>query len=88
MSGETFSEYEARELHLMAQLDEHGFEGPHRVIGGGFMGFGSLTFAICVRCGAMVKLGDPKEQDGTAAAIERGIDLHVKFHDSLEGRDA
>lgn len=82
----SFREYQERQeavtLDLMGQLASVGFDGPHRIEQPGlFGGFGAapVLFAICGRCGAMVKLLDPKEQDDRPA-IERGIDLHQEFH--------
>ena len=52
------------------------FDGP-KVLGGDMFG---ATGAICLRCGALVMLGDAEEREGRAT--ERGVRLHVGWHEA------
>lgn len=68
-----------------------GFDGPYEIHGtdpfGGVFGGGPTSYAICLRCAAMVRLGDPEERpegfpDGPP--LERGIRLHFNWHQTRE----
>lgn len=61
---ELLSDREAAEDNLRATLLQHGYDGPFPFVRGGFeLGawlFGGVrdTFAVCLKCGAMVVLND------------------------------
>lgn len=70
---------------LRAALAAIDLDGPHAFQGGDLFGSafggGRLRYAICLRCGAMVKLDDPTEgPNGTQ--IERSVQLHAAWHAS------
>lgn len=76
-----------REDDLREALASMDFDGPHEIRGGGgfdpvssMFGGGPTTYAICLKCAAMVRLGDPEERDGQT--IERSIRIHRNWHDA------
>ena len=63
------------------RLEAAGFDGPHTIESGGFdplgdMFGGRFRYAICLTCGAMVKVDDVPD----GAVTERGLTLHANFH--------
>ncbi len=74
----------AREEELRAELLERSFDGPHFIESGGldiasiFGGTSSTIYAICLRCGSMVRLNDVDENGN-----ERSIGLHLKWHNRV-----
>lgn len=80
---ERIAQRRAEEDRLRARLANLDLDGPYRFQSGDFVssmfGGGALVYAICTRCGAMVRLEDPMET-GDSPAIERGVKLHTDWH--------
>lgn len=66
----------------LAGLD---FDGPFEIHAGfdpiSFLA-GPSRYAICLRCGCMVRVDDPEEREGRM--IERSIRVHVEWHASID----
>ena len=60
------------------------FDGPHEIRSGGFdpiasmLGGGPVRYAICLVCGAMLRLDDHETRDDML--VERGVGKHMAFH--------
>jgi hypothetical protein len=75
---ERIAQRKAEQDRLRATLAEWSLDGPHTVWGSGPFG-PSLTYAVCLKCGAMVMLGD-LEQLVEGMWTERGVRLHTAWH--------
>lgn len=77
---------QAEEDRVRALLAQAQFDGPYRFHSGDALsmmfGGGALVYAICLRCGAMVRLEDPMELPDRTP-IERGVKLHIDWHEAV-----
>lgn len=90
---ERIAERKAAEENLRRQLAEVDLDGPYKITqsGGMFGGFdmfaaGDILYAICFKCGSMVRLNDPEETEPDKVPIERSVRLHTEWHAELEGK--
>lgn len=83
-------ERERLEAEFRARLASVDLDGPFDFPKGGGLDFAAMfggaeprgRFAVCLRCGSMVVLGDPEERpDGSQ--VERGVRLHTFWHQEL-----
>jgi len=87
-ADERIAERDAATEVFREQLASMMFDGPHGITQGGpfggmgLFGSGEIRYAICLKCGAMVRLDDPLERDGLPP-VERSIRLHWEWHEEL-----
>lgn len=77
---------QAEEDDLRRKLMEVQLDGPFKIRPGDFVSAlfgGDFTYAVCQRCGAMVRLADPMETT-EGRQIERGVKLHVDWHQAVD----
>jgi hypothetical protein len=72
----------AEENRLRETLAEWHLDGPHAIWGGGPFGT-ALTYAVCLKCGAMVMLGDVEELV-EGMHTERSVRIHTVWHRTPE----
>lgn len=59
-----------------------GFDPMAAMFGGGGSGARD-RFAVCLRCGSIVVLNDPEDLGQGGAPIERGVRLHLAWHEQV-----
>lgn len=78
-----------QEAELRATLSAYSLDGPFQFpVGGDFLSmvFGAgprSSYAICLRCGVPVVLGDPEELV-SGMQTERGLRIHTAWHEAME----